>query len=334
MTRGRLGDRLRRYGLAILALALAGWQPFRTADPDVEAGNRAYDEGRYGDAIAAYDRARRRGGVDGDGLAFDRGTAELGQADAVSDPVEKRRLIEHALESLKQAARSKDPRIRGAASYNRGNALMAQDKLEDAIEAYKQALRDDPALDDARLNLELALRRREHKQRAQNQGGQGQPGQPGPGQRGQPGQGSPSPGPQGQPGSGQGQPGQGQGQPGQGQPGQGQPGQGQPGQAGGSSGGSNTGGGNTGSNAGPGQGSGSSAGGSNQASGSNDPGSGAGSDRSPPSRRPQRGRTAPRSPRTPADGKLDDLDGYSRLLQRDQARRRATGKPGDPQHDW
>ena len=313
----RLGTSARTWLTAVAVVALAGWEPFRTIDPDVEAGNRAYAEGRYDDALAAYDRAARRAGVDADGLAFDRGTAELQKADAAKDPAEKRRLTERALEDLKQAARARDSHIRGAANYNRGNALMGQDKLDDAIEAYKQALREDPELDDARLNLELALRRREKQQQKKQQQGQGQQGQ------------------------GQGQQGQGQ----QGQQGQGQQGQGQ-GSGDGSGSGSNQ--------------SGSNGGGSNQQNGSN----GAGSDSDPQSGSGQgsnrqsdqngqngsgqdqsgqnqsgapRGRSqrrSPQSPKTPTEGKLDDLDNYSRRLQKDEARRRATGKTSDPQHDW
>src|SRR5206468_2597705 len=109
------------------------------------------------DALAAYDRAARSGEVDPNGLAYDRGTAELGKANASSDARERQRLTERALEDLEQAGHAADARIRGYAQYNRGNALMAQDKLDDAIEAYKQALREQPELDDARLNLELAL---------------------------------------------------------------------------------------------------------------------------------------------------------------------------------
>jgi hypothetical protein len=330
----RLGT-VARASLAALALvALGGWEPFRTADPDVEAGNRAYAEGRLDDALAAYDRAARRGGVDPDGLAFDRGTAELKKADAINDPGEKRRLAERALEDLKQAARAKDRHIRGAAHYNRGNALMGQDRLEDAIEAYKQALREDPDLDDARLNLELALRRRQkqqHKPQPPPQQGQGQQGQ---GKQGQQGQGQQ--GPQGQ-GSNSGSNQQGgsndQGSNQNGSNGQGSDQNGSNGQGSNQQNGSN------------GQGSdqnGSNGQGSNQQNGSNGQGSNQqGSNQSgdqngqngQPRGRPQRGRS-PQSPKTPTEGKLDDLDNYSRRLQKDEARRRATGKATDPQHDW
>jgi len=319
-----LGAWPRRAGLAALVLALAAWQPFRTADPDVEAGNRAYAEGRYDDALAAYDRAARRGGVDDDGLAFDRGTAELKKADATRDAGEKQRLTQRALEDLKQAGRARDPRIRGRAHYNRGNLMMGQDKLDDAIEAYKQALREQPDLDDARLNLELALRRRQKQQQQskQNQGqqGQGQQGQQGQGQgqQGQPQQG------QGQQGGSNGQSGQGSNQQGQGsnQQGSGQ-GSNQQGSGGQGSNQSSNGQGTPPPNGAGGQGSNQPQNGSNQPS----PGQPA------PRGRSQRGR-APQSPRTPTEGKLDDLDNYSRKLQKEEARRHATGKAADPQHDW
>jgi hypothetical protein len=335
----RLRTVARAWLTAAAVVALAGWEPFRTVDPDVEAGNRAYAEGRYDDALAAYDRAARRGGVDPDGLAFDRGTAELKKAEELKDPVEKRRLTERALEDLKQAARARDPHIRGGANYNRGNALMGQDRLDDAIEAYKQALREDAELDDARLNLELALRRREkQQQKQQQQQGQGQ-GQQGQGQQGQ-----------GQQGQGQGQQGQGQGS----NQGSGNGSDQQNGSNGGGSGQQN------GSNGGgSGQQNGSNGGGSGQQNGSNGSGSdqngqgsaqgsnqpndadqgqqGSGQNPSGQSPNSPRGRTqrrSPQSPKTPTEGKLDDLDNFSRKLQKDEARRRATGKSTDPQHDW
>ena len=326
----------RRALAALLVLALGGWEPFRTADPDVEAGNRAYAEGRYDEALAAYDRAARRGAVDGDGLAFDRGTAELKKADTARDPAEKQRLAERALEDLKQAGHARDPRIRGSAHYNRGNLLMSQDKLDDAIEAYKQALRDQPGLDDARYNLEAAMHRR-RKQQQQGRQGQGQ----GQGQGGQPG----------------GANGQGQGKPGADSPGQGAPGPGSQGSQGtnppGSSPGASPDGANGSGSKPPDGANGSGAsppGGANSPGNApgggdtpgNPPGNGSGTppagsanpgDRNPLRGRPPRGR-GPQSPRTPVDGKLDDLDNYSRRLQKDEARRHATGRASDPQHDW
>jgi len=48
----------RRMWVGALLIALAGWEPFRSPDADVTAGNKAYSEGKWDDAIAAYDRAQ------------------------------------------------------------------------------------------------------------------------------------------------------------------------------------------------------------------------------------------------------------------------------------
>ena len=147
--------RMPRRSLALLLLlALGGWEPLRSPDPDVQAGNRAYAEGRYDDALEAYDRVARRGGVDPHGLAFDRGTALLKKAQATKDAAERAKLMARAVEDLKEAAKSSDPRLRADAHYNRGNASLGEDSIEklgEAIEAYKDALRASPDHDNARL---------------------------------------------------------------------------------------------------------------------------------------------------------------------------------------
>ena len=43
-----------RWIAPLLILPLAGWEPLWRPDPDVSAGNRAYADKRYDDALAAY----------------------------------------------------------------------------------------------------------------------------------------------------------------------------------------------------------------------------------------------------------------------------------------
>jgi Ca-activated chloride channel family protein len=64
------------------------------------------------------------------------------------------------------AAAGPEP-LRPAAAYNRGNGLFEAKDFAGAVEAYKQALRATPGDEDARRNLELALR--ELKQQEQEQ---------------------------------------------------------------------------------------------------------------------------------------------------------------------
>lgn len=292
--------RLRACLFALAVLPLAGWEPLWRLDPDVAAGNQAYREGRYDDALAAYDRAEDSG-VDPAGLAYDRGTALLGQAEAA--PAEAApELFGRAFALLGRATSGRDARIKARAHYNRGTIVMRAKQLDDAIEEYKNALRADPLLESARSNLELALRQREKQRKQQQQRGQGQgPGQgqppPQPGQQGQPGPGQGQP----QPGSGQqpqpGQQGQPQPQPGQqGQPGQ-QPQPPQPGQQG---------------QGGPGQ-------------------RGSTPRRMPPAQWPHDD-TESDTPDTGPGAKLDQLEDMSRQLRRDQVK--SHNADGSPDQDW
>lgn len=301
--RGRLDPmhRLRACLLALAILPLGGWEPLWRSDPDVIDGNRAYQDGRYDDALAAYDRAEDAG-VDVHGLDYDRGTTNLAKAEAGPEG-ERSALREQAIEQLENAKKSKDPKVRARAHYNVGNLHMKVDQLGDAIAEYKDALRNDPTLEAARSNLELALRKRQRQQQQQQQKRQGQ-GQ-GQGQNQQP---QPQPGRgqgQGQPQPGQGQqpqPGQ-QGQPGQGQPQPGQPGnqnQPQPGQPGGQQGQ-------------PAQ-------------------QGPGTRRMPQAQWP-RDDTSNDTPDLAPGAKLDQLEDMSRQLRRDQIRQKNDGG-GRPTRDW
>ncbi len=124
---------------------------------EVEAGNRLYDEGRYPEAHARYLEALER--VPGLPLArFNEGNA-----------LYRSQEYQRAMEAFLEAAERADPEWNASAFYNLGNALFRQQQPGPAAEAYKQALRLDPGDEDARHNLELALR----QQQQQQQGGEG-----------------------------------------------------------------------------------------------------------------------------------------------------------------
>ena len=74
-----------------------------------------------------------------------------------------------AAEVLEQAAKGAPRELAPAAHYNLGNARLASGDPAAAVEAYKQALRLTPGDQDAKHNLEIALRERE-KQRRQRMG--------------------------------------------------------------------------------------------------------------------------------------------------------------------
>ena len=65
---------------------------------------------------------------------------------------------------------------RSAAAFNEGNAAYHSGKMDDAIQAYRAALRDDPKRADAKRNLEEALRRARASSRMPQTGNQGESG--------------------------------------------------------------------------------------------------------------------------------------------------------------
>jgi Ca-activated chloride channel homolog len=197
------GTILRKAALVAAALLLGGWSWLAVPDRDVAAGNERFAEGDYAGAVAAYRRALA-GRADPTAVQFAIGTALTRQADALDDTGERARVLGEAEAALRRAIESRDVGLRAAAYYNLGNALYGAARYEDAAEAYKRALRLDPDRDDARYNLELALRQRTRAAASapgagpgQPGGGQGQPGgQPEPDQGGQP-KAPPMPGGQG-----------------------------------------------------------------------------------------------------------------------------------------
>ena len=64
---------------------------------------------------------------------------------------------------------NKDPQLRQKTFYNQGVAFSKQNKLEESIEAYKNAVLLDPADEDARVNLQKALMELKKKQPRQQQ---------------------------------------------------------------------------------------------------------------------------------------------------------------------
>ena len=126
-----------------------------TATPTVQAesiasknkeGNRLFELGKYQDAEKAYLDAQ----------AQSPGRPEL--IYNMGNSLVRQKKYEQALQSLRQAARKGDQKVRQGSSYNIGNALFEMGNFKDAVQAYVDALRVNPADLDAKHNLELALK--------------------------------------------------------------------------------------------------------------------------------------------------------------------------------
>lgn len=142
-----LGGRLRRLAagaaLAGLAALLFGACVSSGASSANEAGNRHFAEGRYQEALESYREAQR--------LAPENAHILLNAGRALHALGEYERAETASLEAL----RSDDPRIRARALFHAGNHRWAAGDLLGARAAYVEALRQQPELLDAKINLEL-----------------------------------------------------------------------------------------------------------------------------------------------------------------------------------
>lgn len=125
---------------------------------DLRIGNKLYEQKKYKEATQAYMDAIKKNPNNATGL-FNLGNALYQQ-----------KQYDATRKALEAAAKvSKDKGGRSAADYNTGNTYMQERKWEDAISAYKQALRNNPQDADAKYNLSYAEQMLKKQQ--QNSGG-------------------------------------------------------------------------------------------------------------------------------------------------------------------
>lgn len=122
-------------------------------------GNRLYDEHQYDDALKLYTDAQARL-PNAPELHYNIGNVLFRKSE-----------FDKAAEEYRKAESSPDPKLAQQATFNRGNALLMQEKPQDAAQAYIQALRSRPDDADAKRNLELALRMMQEQKKQQQQSG-------------------------------------------------------------------------------------------------------------------------------------------------------------------
>ncbi len=116
------------------------------ADKAIQAGNDLYKEQEYNKAAIEYNKA-----VEIDPA---NNTAKFNKANAIYKQDQK---VEAAKIYANVAKDAEGNELKSKAFYNKGVILSDQKNLEESIEAYKNALRNNPADKEARENLQKAL---------------------------------------------------------------------------------------------------------------------------------------------------------------------------------
>jgi tetratricopeptide (TPR) repeat protein len=149
--------------LLIGSTVLAGCSPGMR---DARSGVREYEAGRYQQAYHAFQQALAASGDPA--IQYDLGVASY-----------RLKRYEDAAKSFREAAAV--PRLRQRSYYNLGNAYVRaseeapekDEPLRQAISAYEEALRLNPADSAAKWNLELALQRRGEDRESGGSSGRG-----------------------------------------------------------------------------------------------------------------------------------------------------------------
>lgn len=112
----------------------------------VREGNKLYEQQKYKEAAAAYQRALQKD------PNYTPGMFNLGNS------LYKQKQFDATRKAMTATAKmAKDQPVKSAANYNVGNTYMEEQKWQEAVDAYKQALRTNPHDADAKYNLSYAL---------------------------------------------------------------------------------------------------------------------------------------------------------------------------------
>jgi tetratricopeptide (TPR) repeat protein len=150
---------MKRTGLIILfLLLLLPAMAQRTERKYIREGNKSYKEGKYANAEVDYRKAREKA-KDPVVPDYNLGTA-----------LYKQEKYDKAAENfLSVAGKTDENKVKADAYYNLGNTFLQAKKLDEAIAAYKTALKYNPQDMDAKYNLLYALRLKKQQQQQQKQ---------------------------------------------------------------------------------------------------------------------------------------------------------------------
>ena len=122
----------------------------------LQAARTAYENKEYGEALKYYQSAQKNA------------PENIDLSDEMAQSAYKAREFKKAEEIYQQAGEKKKSKIEKANNYhNMGNARMKSKDYQGAIDAYKEALRNNPNDDETRYNLSEAIRQLKQQQQQQ-----------------------------------------------------------------------------------------------------------------------------------------------------------------------
>jgi tetratricopeptide (TPR) repeat protein len=152
--------------LLILMAAFAVNANSQTERKYIRKGNGAYDDGQYQQAEIEYRKALEKVPLSG------KADYNLGNA-----LYKQKQYDAAATKYAALAEKGKDKQDLNRYYYNLGNALFDSRKYKESVDAYKNALRNDPRDMDAKHNLQIAMKKLMEQQQQNNNDQQNKEGQ-------------------------------------------------------------------------------------------------------------------------------------------------------------
>ena len=138
-----------KYSIVILLLMTSPFSSFgqtETVQKAIQTGNDLYKQQKFDEASLEYEKALKADPTNA--------TAKFNRANALA----KQNKSDEAVKAFTQiAGDAKEAGLKSKSYYNKGAVLSQQKKLEESIEAYKNALRQDPNDKETRENLQKAI---------------------------------------------------------------------------------------------------------------------------------------------------------------------------------
>lgn len=135
-----------RFVILSLLMVIIACNVHAQAKKIVREGNKLYEQKKYKEAAATYQQALQKDPTYTPGM-FN-----------LSNSLYKQKQYEASRKAMAATAKTaKDKPGKSAANYNIGNSYMEEQKWQEAVDAYKQALKNNPQDADAKYNLSYAL---------------------------------------------------------------------------------------------------------------------------------------------------------------------------------
>ena len=158
------------FALLLAASPAGAWNPLQSKNWKVKSGNKKFEKEKYGEALESYDKAALQL-PDEAGVHFNRGDAlfKMGAGKSAEEDSGELDRAAKAFADAASLAGEDQQDLKVDAFYNIGNVRFAQGRWEEAIAAYRQALKMKPGYKDAAYNLALALKKLEEQRKKEEE---------------------------------------------------------------------------------------------------------------------------------------------------------------------